>query len=117
MLKSKNKDSFDPLEFIQGMITDPKDPGYVTIKELDVYEVLDKHPTTTFHQRKKVMDKIQRKYDKMVKTKRIQNEMRVDLSNIYSNVAALERQSVNATHEISELTEAQNPLLKEFLKI
>lgn len=49
MLKSKNKDSFDPLEFIQGMITDPKDPGYVTIKELDVYEVLDKHPTTTFH--------------------------------------------------------------------
>ena len=55
--KSKIKD-FNPVDFLDNLILDPNDPGYVDLRELNIHEIIAKHPITTFYQRKKVMDKI-----------------------------------------------------------
>lgn len=87
------KKEFNPLDCLERLITDPNDPGYVNLKDLDISAIVGKYQITTFHHRKKIMEKVQKRYDRAVAAKRLQSEMQREIDKIRNRVVDLERQS------------------------
>lgn len=52
------------------VITDVNHPGYVDLKDFDIKSIVAKYPITTYLDKKKMIDKIQRKYNKAVNLKK-----------------------------------------------
>jgi len=52
------------------VITDVNHPGYVDLKDFDIKSIVAKYPITTYQDKKKMIDKIQRKYNKAVNLKK-----------------------------------------------
>jgi hypothetical protein len=61
----------NPMNYLTHVITDVNHPGYVDLKDFDIKSIVAKYPITTYQDKKKKMiDKIQRKYNKAVNLKK-----------------------------------------------
>lgn len=97
----KGKD-FNPIDYLTNTITDTFDPGYVDPNLLDISAILSKNPINQLHLRKKIVEKVQKRYNKEVNMRRAQHEMRVQIEAIASKVRDIEHHSEVQTFEFDQ---------------
>jgi hypothetical protein len=70
---------------------DPEEDGYVDHKEFTIVDLLAKYPLV--HQRKKLVEKVQKRYDNYSTAKSLHSKIRKKIDTISSKMTDLDRRS------------------------